>query len=297
MFKRVIVGVDGRSGGRDAIALAAHLVDPNGRLTLVNVHTGELNPSHAIMPGVVREERDAALKLLHDARENATIDAELATVPAFSPGHGLHVHAERQHADLIVVGSCSRGRLGRILVGDDTRSALNGAPCAIAIATQGYAENPVAFTRIGVAYDGSLESEAALAAARTLADRTQCTVRALKVFAFGQVTYTGLAALGTNLDALLDEAEEQMRAIRDVDGRVVRGFVDEELTAFSQELDILVMGSRGYGPIRRLVFGSTADYLQRHGRCSLLVLPRTAIAEHEVAPAARDGQTAGASAA
>jgi hypothetical protein len=43
------------------------------------------------------------------------------------------------------------------------------------------------------------------------------------------------------------------------------------------QLDILVVGSRGYGPVRRLVLGSTADYLERHARCSLLVLPRAAI--------------------
>jgi hypothetical protein len=33
MFKNVLVGVDGRANGRDAIALAARLVDPDGTLT------------------------------------------------------------------------------------------------------------------------------------------------------------------------------------------------------------------------------------------------------------------------
>ena len=40
------------------------------------------------------------------------------------------------------------------------------------------------------------------------------------------------------------------------------------------ELDILVVGSRSYGAARRLVLGSTSNYLERHARCSLLVLPR-----------------------
>jgi nucleotide-binding universal stress UspA family protein len=54
----------------------------------------------------------------------------------------------------------------------------------------------------------------------------------------------------------------------------VYGLTGEELAAFGDEVDILVVGSRGYGPVRRLVLGSTSDYLERHARCSLLVLPR-----------------------
>lgn len=54
------------------------------------------------------------------------------------------------------------------------------------------------------------------------------------------------------------------------------GIPGEELAAFGSGLDILVVGSRSYGPLGRLVHGSTSDYLQRHARCSLLVLPRVA---------------------
>jgi nucleotide-binding universal stress UspA family protein len=46
-------------------------------------------------------------------------------------------------------------------------------------------------------------------------------------------------------------------------------------------VDVLVVGSRGYGPLKRLVLGSTSDYLERHARSSLLVLPRS----NEPAPA------------
>jgi nucleotide-binding universal stress UspA family protein len=56
----------------------------------------------------------------------------------------------------------------------------------------------------------------------------------------------------------------------------VYGLTGEELAAFGDQVDILVVGSRGYGPIRRLVLGSTAAHLERHARCSLLVLPRSA---------------------
>ena len=42
MFKNVLVGVDGSPNGRDAIALASQLIDPDGKLTLAHVHQGEM---------------------------------------------------------------------------------------------------------------------------------------------------------------------------------------------------------------------------------------------------------------
>ena len=140
MFKNVLVGVDGRPNGRDAIALASQLIDPSGKLTLAHVHSGELRVSHAISPEVVRRERESSKKLLEDQRAGANVDAELISIVSGTPGRGLHQQAEDQDADLLVVGSCSHGAFGRAMLGDDTRAALNGAPCAVAIASRGYAE-------------------------------------------------------------------------------------------------------------------------------------------------------------
>ena len=75
-----------------------------------------------------------------------------------SAGRGLHEQAEEQDADLLVVGSCSHGAFGRAMLGDDTRAALNGAPCAVAIAPRGYAEHPEPIAKVGVAYNDSPES-------------------------------------------------------------------------------------------------------------------------------------------
>jgi hypothetical protein len=38
MFANVILAIDGRSQGLDAIALARRLAEPSGRLALVHVH-------------------------------------------------------------------------------------------------------------------------------------------------------------------------------------------------------------------------------------------------------------------
>jgi nucleotide-binding universal stress UspA family protein len=281
MFKNVLVGVDGRPNGRDAIALASQLIDPDGKLTLVHVHSGELRVSHAISPEVVRRERESSTKLLEHERAGADVTADLISIVSGTPGRGLHQQADDQDADLLVVGSCSHSAFGRAMLGDDTRAALNGAPCAVAIASRGYAERAAGagsqIAKIGVAYNDSLESKGALALARELAARTSATVYALEVVSIPTYAYTGIMppAIGESIEVMVQEANGRMEALAGVEGRAVYGLAGEELAAFGDQVDILVAGSRGYGPVKRLVLGSTSDYLQRHARCSLLVLPRT----------------------
>jgi nucleotide-binding universal stress UspA family protein len=263
MFKNVLVGVDGSPNGRDAIALATQLRDPDGRLTLAHVHRGEL-----------ADELEDSHKLLEHERTDTGVEPQLISRVAASPGRGLHEQAEEQDADLLVVGSCRHGLFGRAMLGDDTRAALNGAPCAVAVATRGYAERRTPITKIGVAYNGSAESTAVLELARQAAP-TAATVHALEVVSLPLGAYGGMVPpVGEYIDGMLKEANGRLQELSGVDARAVYGIPGEELAAFGDVVDILVVGSRGYGPVRRLVVGSTSNYLERHARCCLLVLPR-----------------------
>jgi nucleotide-binding universal stress UspA family protein len=277
MFKNVLVGVDGRPNGRDALALARHLTDADGKLTLANVRGGGLHAAHAITAGMLEEEQQASHELLERERAEAEVVAELVSVVALSPGRGLHEQAEEQGADLLVVGSTSRGPIGRAMLGDDTRGALNGAPCAVAIAAAGYSESPVALAKLGVAYNESPESQMALALARELAADTGASVRVLEVVSIPTYAYAGLVppVTGDSIEVMVQEANERLAALAGVEAQAVYGLTGEELAEFGDEVDMLVAGSRSYGPLKRLVLGSTSDYLERHARCSLLVLPRS----------------------
>jgi len=278
MFKNVLVGVDGRPTGRDAIALATRLLDADGKLTLAHVHNDVLSPLHAAAPGVIEQERKASHELLERERATAEVSADLISVAAFSPGGGLHEQAEQMHADLLVVGSSSRGAFGRIMLGDDTRAALNGAPCAVAIAERGYAEHPRPLAKIGVAYNDSPESVAALAKAHQVAQPTRASVHVLQVVPISSYAYGGAVPVGAFVQEMLDDATKNLAELPDVEARAVSGLPGEELAGFGDQVDLLVVGSRGYGPLKRLVLGSTTMFLQRHGRSSLLVLPRVATA-------------------
>jgi nucleotide-binding universal stress UspA family protein len=275
-FQNVLVGVDGTAGGRSAIALADLLCDFGGRLTLAHVSPGQV-PVHRRVPPRWADERCRVL--LEQERDATGVSARLAGVYAPSVGRGLHRLAEDRQADLVVVGSCRRGHLGRELVGDDARHTVSHAPCAVAVAPHGYGEQPHLINRVGVAYDDSDESRAALALARSLAAREGCSVTAVTVVNPVSITlggWGGLAPAWSNLtDTLVEGANERLRALDGLDERrVAVGDIGAELVAFGDEVDLLVVGSRARGPVRRVMLGSTSLQLTHTARCPLLVVPR-----------------------
>jgi nucleotide-binding universal stress UspA family protein len=263
--------------------LARRLTARYGRLTLAHVHNGELDPLKSVQHDLLRRDRATSEELLERERTVADVSAELQGVVALHAGAGLHQQADCQHADLLVVGSCSRGAFGRAMLGDHTREALNGAPCTVAVAARGYAERPDPIKVVGVAYNESPESEAALAFSRRLAESMNATVRALEVVSIPSVAFTGIVppAIGESIDVMLSRATARMSALPGVDGSAIYGLPGEELAIFSGEVDLLVVGSRGYGPVKRLVLGSTSGQLALRARCSLLVRTRLAVGDDD----------------
>jgi nucleotide-binding universal stress UspA family protein len=286
MFKDIVVGVDER-GGLDAIALATKLVSAGGGMTLALVGRRDSYLAHAIAaagPDATRSyeeaQRDDALQLLETARDRSLterpgVDVELRYVLSGSVGRGLHELAEQTGADLIVLGSSRRGVLGRVLLGDDTRAALNGAPASVAVAPAGYRDRGPGIQTIGVGYDGSPESEHALQLARELAAEHHAKLAALTAVAIPTAVFgPGPLPLLDAIDTLVRQAKERIADLGGVEAHAAYGAAAEELAAFSGSLDILVIGSRGYGPIGRLVHGSVSQQLARTARCPLLVLTR-----------------------
>lgn len=272
MFDRVLIGVDGRSGGRDAIALARQLVSETGRLVLAYVHREASAASFGA--GLVVDDRRRARELLSAQRQSTGVEAETIVRLDGPPGRGLHELAEDEHADLLVVGSSHRGPLGRVLVGNDTRAALNGAPCAVAIAPRGYALAGGQWTTIGVGDDGSAESELARETARVLAKRHHATVRLRSVVGLQMLPAYEPPEWTSATDEAVARERWRLGEIEGVAGDVVYGDAPEELARFAAEVDLLIVGSRGYGPLGRLLNGSTSNYLARHSPRPLLVTPR-----------------------
>jgi nucleotide-binding universal stress UspA family protein len=216
MYENVVIGINGLSGDRDAVALAKALVAENGRLTLMNVHVTEMLPSKGLNGAYGAAEAAHSRELLESQREAYAKEADVVSIVAVSVGAGLHSAAENSGADLLVVGACHRGPVGRVLAGDDARAAIHRATCAVAVAPTGYGEREAQIRTIGVAYDGSAQSEVALAHSALLATDLGAKLHArevVEVYVSGGVGWASAGAMVEDPDALEAAAREQVGTI------------------------------------------------------------------------------------
>jgi nucleotide-binding universal stress UspA family protein len=280
MYRNVVIGVDGLSGGRDAVALAKTLAPANAALSYAHVRVMNALPFRGTPAAFDVAEQGRSRELLRRERRSSAseADADAVSVAATSVGAGLRDVADSRGADLIVVGSCHRSAVGRVLAGDDARSVLHHATCAVAVAPAGYADQPRREETIAVAYDGSDESKVALAHATLLAGDLGAKLIArnvveLRVYSGAGWTTGGVAI--EDADTALAAARARLGDFDALELDAIVGPVREELTALSEQVDVLVCGSRHQSTGKRVVLGSTSDYLARHSACPLLVTPAT----------------------
>jgi nucleotide-binding universal stress UspA family protein len=142
MFETIVVGVDGREGGRDALALAASLQRVFAS-EVVAVHAFPSTTTSAAAPtaSTSRSSTTVRPRWLGTRSRALPWSARPFVVADGSPGRALHRAASAHGADLIVVGSAHRGRVGRVLAGDVTAGTLHGAPCPVLVAPRGHGEH------------------------------------------------------------------------------------------------------------------------------------------------------------
>lgn len=274
MFTTIIIGVDGAAGGEDAVALAKRLASPSSTLIAASVAIVEGHPTH----GANRDFDHRAVQEAQDRLERvleAHPELEGEVLVAASVGHGLHAAAERHDAGLLVVGSCRRGPVGRVFAGDDARGTVRDASCPVAVAPTGFAEHPRPIDVVGLGWDGSPQSEAALDVARAIAEAAHGHVRALEVVGLPLWPVPEASMAGRDVARQVAEANVTVGALEGVEGHAVSGLAVDELTRFAADVGVLVVGSRQRGPLGRVVIGSTSEGLTRRCPTPLVVVPRT----------------------
>jgi nucleotide-binding universal stress UspA family protein len=289
----VVVGFDASPAGADAVTLAqAYCRTSGARLIVATVHPAPA----AISPGRVDAEwvadrHQAANQVLGRARELAGEDADYRVVASSSAAHGLHDLAEETGARLIVVGSHRQAPEERLFAGSTAERLLSGSVCPVAVAPVGMRNRPVgSLSRIGVAYIEEPEAIAALTAAANFAEtantaaahanlRLYTVVAAeAEVLPFGigrDAERAFLTAARETYQSALDAATARLPAGLPASGHLRTGDVVEVLAELdATEVDLLYCGSRGYGPLRRVLLGGVSSRLVRRARSPVVVVPR-----------------------
>ena len=283
----VIVGVDGSERSVEALTLADLLGTALGRRTVIaHVHPFRQLSSLFSEGEYERLVREVAESTFDQIREHlpSVSERRMQLLAEGSPAAGLHALAEREGAALIVVGSSHRSSIGRILVGGTGERLLSGASAPVAVAPAGYAVAGHGIELVGCGFDGSQESHRALAWAAELARKASARLRVLSVYEHtlpaSLAVGGGLATASIN-DVLRRQCQDELaRAVSALDpgieasATLLDGDARELLARESGELDLLVVGSRGYGPLRAVLLGSVSSALVRSARSPLVVVPR-----------------------
>jgi len=279
MFSTIIAGVDGRAGGRDAIALGAALSTGTGA-RLILAHTVSYGLHHARAQSA--RAREQSQWLLGDQARAAGVNAQLEVVVEETAAAGLARLARAERADLVVVGSPHRGALGRAVLGDDTRAVLDAAACPVAVAPAGWRPEHRSLARIGVGYDDTPQARRALHAAAELAHALNAGLEVIDV-----VEPPPAHGGERPIDARRRISERRERARRGLE-RAIAGLAvpataeirsggpAEQLAASSAHTDLLVVGSHARGALGRLLYGSASNAVLRDARCPVIVVPTPA---------------------
>ena len=252
-----------------------------------------------------------ALVELHRNLDAEGVAVESVELKNTSAARALHEAAEERDAGLLVVGSTNRGAAGRVLVGSTAGRLMHGAPCPIAIVPHGW-QAGAGLNTLGVAFVDTDEGREALRGAYALARRAGAKLRVLTAVKPGVLSTFGEQKPGGDIQHGKGETEvegehrvrlegELRDTIAALDGDVAVEsdvFVEDPadvLIGVSQNLDLLVCGSRGYGPRRAVLLGGVSRRLAAEAHCPVIVLPRGVESALEALIAEAPGAAAGGS--
>lgn len=225
-----------------------------------------------------RQTLDESLAHLHDA-----LGVETRALVDLSVPHAIHRLAEDEGAELVVLGATDRGPIGRIVPGSTAERLIHGAHCTVALVPPDWAERPI--EAIAVGFVDTPEGNAALRTAHRIALRTAARLRCLAVvhpitgvdtMAAAELRPERLATLQGRARAELQAAAVGALRALGPEGDVEIHVDDpaDVLLRASEHVDLVVCGSRAYGPLRAVVLGSVSRRVVDGARCPVLVVPR-----------------------
>ena len=289
MTRPILAGVDGTDSGLDAVAFAARLAravaDP---LVIVCVAPQDARLVGAEAEDDVRGHADAILEAARGVASEVAGDlpTELRTVFSTSPARGLCELAEQEDAEAVVAGSTNRGTVGRVMSGGTAERLLHGTGCPVAVAPRGYRRHrPEPLRAVGAAFTDTPDGHEAVRVAAGLAARAGLPLTVYSVVAL-HTNWLRPEAVQPDVSVVPSEVRKVARDALDgvvaglpgdvrASGELLFGDVVDELSMVAERgVDLLVCGSRGYGPVRRVLLGTVSSALVRQASVPTLVVPR-----------------------
>jgi nucleotide-binding universal stress UspA family protein len=280
----IVVGVDGSSGSEHALQWAVD--DAHVRHLDVDVVHAWSQPV-SVYPADLYAEPDA-----HRVAGARLLAHALATVDDADADAGPRVASRLVHedaasalleaavdAELLVVGTRGRGGFTGLLLGSVSRTCLHLAPVPLVVVPPTWSRRGT--RRIVVGVDGSEPSREALGWAVAEAAAHGAGLQVVNVYdlapliaPLGAPMPPETEVAGTSSQALLEEMTEGVADGSGVEIDLVpaNGPTSRTLLDAARDADLLVVGSRGLGGLRRLLVGSVSQQCVYHSTCPVAVV-------------------------
>jgi nucleotide-binding universal stress UspA family protein len=217
-------------------------------------------------------------------------ESRLADGYTMNIGDAIAFEADAANCDLIVMGTHAREGLNRLLMGSvaERVSRVAKTPVMLLRGEEGKPPNAM-FKRILVPIDGSETSVLALQNAKELALKLESEIHLVHVVpdvplpigdpigGYSAFDYTTLAkSLEMTGKQTLSEATEFLKPLvprihlHHAHGNRVQALILE--TAREQQVDLIVMGTHGYGGLSYLLLGSVAQAVSHHASIPVLLV-------------------------
>jgi nucleotide-binding universal stress UspA family protein len=288
MAGRVVIGYDGSEASEDAVAFGLTWCRSTGDVPVVATVYPEEHPLGAGHVDVewaayVREQAESIQDKARAAVGDGAIYRNLASTSA---AHGLADLAEDVEAAVVIVGTTQETGLTRALLGSSTERLLHGATAPVTVVPSGWRQSALdRISSIGVAYVDTRDGREALRMAVRVAQRIPARLTLYSVLGQSSERYSYLVGRADE-QAVVDKARDSFgKALEfaaagvppELEPRTVllEGAVVESLAGLGPDnVDMLVCGSRGYGPARRVLLGGVSSRLIRRARLPVAVVPR-----------------------
>jgi nucleotide-binding universal stress UspA family protein len=293
----VVAAFDAATGVREPVEFGIAASDVTGApLIIAVVHTGD---------------KESSLEPLRvDLQRRGLDEVEIRTFEDRTAARGLARALDEVQPALIVLGSSKRSAIGSVFVGTTAERVIHSSSCPVAVVPKGYERPEGGVKVIGAAYSPSDEGREALQAAASLARAGGARVRAIMVLdpkhageqsssmMAGQHHSTSASEGDAAVERLSDEAElneivAKLGVAAETD--VLVADAADGLVAASQNVDLLIMGSRGLGPKRAVLLGSVSRRVAERSACPVVILPRGATEKTEALLADAEAHAAGSS--
>jgi nucleotide-binding universal stress UspA family protein len=279
---KILIPVDGSKFSKaavDFVASRATLIGTDPSIELLNVQTA-VPPRAASVVGkqtIDAYHQDESARALKPA-VNALRKAGLPALSGYVVGHPAQQiarSAEKDDVDLIVMGSHGHGALMQLIVGSVTNALLAHTRKPVLLVRDRAAPKGDSL-RVGIAIDGSKFGRAAVRYALKHRDLFGASpdfalIHVVPDFAGAVMPdMAGLALPAFSADDIkamqskvFETAVAPMRKLFDKEGQraqevCLAGAAGEEIAAYARKLDVLIMGSHGYGAFKSAVMGSVA---------------------------------------